>query len=99
MPELPRLDVRSRRQDRRDHLCSGQDPRRRSSPGGNGAGDGDRTHDIQLGNRLTPKALECRERGRIGRLVTDLRSVPRQAEPCNTARKIAISVLPAGALM
>ena len=65
----------------------------------NGAGDRDRTDDIQLGKRLSPKALECRERGRIGDLGADHGSVASRAQSSKGVRNLAVFTLSTNELM
>ena len=59
----------------------------------NGAGDRDRTDDIQLGKRLGPGTLECRERSRIGLLGPTPVTVADTSEPSKSVRNLSINVL------
>ncbi len=65
----------------------------------NGAGNRDRTDDIQLGKRRNPRTLECRERSRIDRWAADVEIVADLAKPDKTERSRAVCVLPSVFLM
>ncbi len=60
----------------------------------NGAGDRDRTDDIQLGKRRKPGTGKCRERSRIDPFKVDVGMVAHLAKPSKSERNLAVCVLP-----